>query len=241
MFAVKYRLVFAHHWSSHEFDWRPLPTTSSCLAALALAPWAQALLLQIPVAWQSSSPANISWSHTATDPAFTLQLVNTDEFHDTFSIANNVNPDADFDAFTLPVIPQGTYTLRAINVTNAGQVFDETPSFTIQGPPDSSTHSSAASTASASASASSGTLTVPASQTTASGSAVGSSTGFGVTVSNSGSAAASNTGATAASSGSSSSSAATPSNFNNGAASLPHLAPWAIAALSVVAGAAAIL
>ncbi|PIL31481.1 hypothetical protein GSI_06183 [Ganoderma sinense ZZ0214-1] len=210
---------------------------SSCLAALALAPWAQALLLQIPVAWQSSSPANISWTNVATDPPFTLQLVNTDEFHDTFSIANNVNPSADFDSFTLPVVPQGTYTLRAINVTNAGQVYDETPSFTIQGPPDTSSQSSAASTASAGAS---GTLTVPASKTTASGTAAGSSTGFGVTVSNSGSA-ASNTGAAAATSGRGSSAAATPSNFNNGATSLPHLAPWAIAALGVVAGAAAIL
>lgn len=79
----------------------------SCFAALVLAPWAQALLLQIPVDWQSSSPANISWTNTASDPPFTLELVNTDEFHDTFGIANNLNPSADFASFTLPVIPQG--------------------------------------------------------------------------------------------------------------------------------------
>ncbi|KAM5536026.1 hypothetical protein V8D89_010284 [Ganoderma adspersum] len=215
----------------------------SCLTALALAPWAQALLLQIPVDWQSSSPANVSWTNVATDPPFTLQLANTDEFHDTFSIANNVNPTADFVSLTLPVIPQGTYTLRAINVTNAGQIFDETPSFTIQGPPESSSQTSGASTSGSVSASASGSTTLTVSATTktgASGTAAGSSTGFGVTVSNSGSA-ASNTGAAAASSGSGSSSAATPSSFNNGAASLPHFAPWAAAALGVIAGAAAVL
>ncbi|TBU34401.1 hypothetical protein BD311DRAFT_280082 [Dichomitus squalens] len=201
----------------------------SCLAALALAPWAQALLLQIPVDWQSSSPANVSWTNTPTDPPFTLELVNTDEFHDTFGIANNVNPSADFISLTLPVIPQGTYTLRAINVTNQNQIFDETPSFTIQGPPDTSSHSSAAST-SASASASSATSSGTA--------AAASTSGFGVTVSNSNTGSASSVASTGAAAASSSGAAS--SNFN-GAASLPNLAPWAIAALGVVAGAAAAL
>ncbi|KAI1794044.1 hypothetical protein LXA43DRAFT_1059627 [Ganoderma leucocontextum] len=207
----------------------------SCIAAtLAFAPWAQAILLQIPVDWQSSSPANISWSHTSADVAFTLQLANTDEFHDTFSIANNVNPTVDFDSFTLPVIPLGTYTLRAINVTNVGQIFDETPSFTIQGPPESSSQSSTAST-SASASVSSnasGSTTLTVSVST--GTRAGSTSGFGVTVSNTGS--ASNTAAAGTSSA-----ASTPSSFNNGVASLPNLAPWAVAALGVLAGAAAAL
>ncbi|KAJ2983906.1 hypothetical protein NUW54_g10581 [Trametes sanguinea] len=102
--------------------------------ALALAPLASALTLQIPVDWHSSSQVNISWSNVASDPPFSLQLVNTNEFHDTFAIANNLNPSADFASFQLGVIPEGQYTLRAINVTNANQIYDETPSFTIQAP-----------------------------------------------------------------------------------------------------------
>ncbi|TBU50001.1 hypothetical protein BD309DRAFT_1064747 [Dichomitus squalens] len=212
----------------------------SCLAALALAPWAQALLLQIPVDWQSSSPANVSWTNTPTDPPFTLELVNTDEFHDTFGIANNVNPSADFISLTLPVIPQGYAILLVCRVKNQNQIFDETPSFTIQGPPDTSSHSSAASTsasasASSATSAKSATLTVPVSSGTA---AAASTSGFGVTVSNSNTGSASSVASTGAAAASSSGAAS--SNFN-GAASLPNLAPWAIAALGVVAGAAAAL
>lgn len=50
---------------------------------------------------------NVSWTNTATDPVFALQLVNTDEFHDTFSIANNLQPSADFASFQLGVVPAG--------------------------------------------------------------------------------------------------------------------------------------
>ncbi|KAI9057012.1 hypothetical protein FKP32DRAFT_1681758 [Trametes sanguinea] len=207
--------------------------------ALALAPLASALTLQIPVDWHSSSQVNISWSNVASDPPFSLQLVNTNEFHDTFAIANNLNPSADFASFQLGVIPEGQYTLRAINVTNANQIYDETPSFTIQAP--LSTSSSAASTSSAasssgSASASvtgSNTLTVPAASSTS---------GFGVTVS--GSSTGSGSSGTNTASATDSSNSVVPSNFNgsgNGAASLPRLTPWALAALGVVAGAAAVL
>ena len=77
------------------------------VAALALAPLVQGLLLQIPVDWASSSEVNISWTNTASDSVFALQLVNTDEFHDTFSIANNLQPSADFASFQLGVIPEG--------------------------------------------------------------------------------------------------------------------------------------
>ncbi|KAI0652370.1 hypothetical protein C8Q79DRAFT_937265 [Trametes meyenii] len=209
----------------------------SLVAALAIAPWASALLLQIPVDWHSSSQVNVSWTHTNSDPPFTLELVNTNEFHDTFSIANNVNPSADFASFQLGVVPAGQYTLRAINVTNQGQIFDETPGFDIGAPLSttsssaSSTSASASSSGSASGSASGSTLTAPAGSST--------SSGFGVTRSATGtSGSASNT----ASGSGTDSASATPTNFNgnNGAASLPRLAPWALSALGVVAGAAAI-
>ncbi|KAI1782987.1 hypothetical protein LXA43DRAFT_374686 [Ganoderma leucocontextum] len=47
--------------------------SSAPLPLLALASLAQTLL-QIPVNWQSNSPANISWSHTASNHLFPLGL-----------------------------------------------------------------------------------------------------------------------------------------------------------------------
>ncbi|RPD65080.1 hypothetical protein L226DRAFT_607334 [Lentinus tigrinus ALCF2SS1-7] len=211
----------------------------SVVAALALAPWVQALFLQTPVDWHSSSDVNITWTHNSTDVPFAFQLANTDEFHDTFSIANNLQPSADFASFQLGVVPAGQYTLRAINQTNENQIYDETPSFTIAAPisstvSSSSTSSAASSTASGSGSVSgSATLTV----TPSSGS---STSGFGVTVSAS-STAPGSSGTSNASGTSSSSSGASPSSFNNGAAALPRVAPLAFAALGVVAGAAIVL
>ncbi|KAI0660573.1 hypothetical protein C8Q70DRAFT_60702 [Cubamyces menziesii] len=206
------------------------------LSALVLAPLASALTLQTPVDWHSSSQVNISWASTPTDPTFSLQLANTDEFHDTFSIANNLNPSANFASFQLGVVPAGSYTLRAINITNEGQIYDETPSFQILAPV-STTASSTTSTSAATSGTNSATGTGSSTLTVS----AASTSGFGVTVSNT--ATGSNTASNTAS-GTASSDTAVPSNFNgsgNGAASLPRLAPWALAALGVLAGAAAVL
>ncbi|KAI0361070.1 hypothetical protein OH77DRAFT_1417270 [Trametes cingulata] len=211
----------------------------SFVAALALAPWTSALFLQLPVDWHSSSQVNITWSHNSTDPIFTLRLVNANQFHDTFAIAGNLDPSADFASFQLPVVPEGQYTLQAINVTDQNQIYDETPQFTI-GAALSTSSSAASSTASATSSGSasasvtgSATLTVPGSSAT--------SSGFGVTVSGSNTASGSGS---ATGSATTSSDSAVPSSFNgggNGAATLPRLTPWALAALGMVAGAAAAL
>ena len=84
-----------------------LTIMSSVVAALALVPWTQArIFLQIPVAWRSSSQVNVSWTHDAGDPIFSLQLAR-DIFHDTFSIANNVDPTRDFISLLLGVVPEG--------------------------------------------------------------------------------------------------------------------------------------
>ncbi|KAI0756497.1 hypothetical protein C8Q80DRAFT_1128924 [Daedaleopsis nitida] len=206
----------------------------SVVTTLALVPWAQALLLQIPVGWHSSSNVNISWSHQATDPPFTLQLFSIDAFHDTFSIANNVDPTTDFTAFQLGVVPEGQYTLRAINVTNTGQIYDETPSFTVGAPlPDSTTTTSSTSSARPS---STGTGSSAAGTTTVRPTS-GSTTGFGVTVSASSTTPAISDSATPTTSGSSDGSS---TNFN-GAASLSSITPLALAALGIVAGAAVAL
>ncbi|KAI0718931.1 hypothetical protein C8T65DRAFT_637414 [Cerioporus squamosus] len=210
----------------------------SVVAALALAPWAQALLLQIPVDWHSSSQVNVSWTHTDSDPAlFALQLAR-DIFHDTFSIANNLQSTADFTSFQLGVVPAGSYTLRAINQTNAGDIFDETPSFQIQDPVSSTATSSSTSAASSSTSGASGS--VSGSTTLTVSPTANSSSGFGVTVSATSTSPASS-GSSNASGTSSTSGSAAPSSFNNGAAALPRAAPLALAALGVVAGAAIVL
>ena len=101
----------------------------SVVAALALVPWTQArIFLQIPVAWRSSSQVNVSWTHDAGDPIFSLQLAR-DIFHDTFSIANNVDPTRDFISLLLGVVPEGwvlvilpgcqTLTLPAVTIPSA--------------------------------------------------------------------------------------------------------------------------
>lgn len=92
--------------------WRSVSETKfagscSLVAALALAPWSSALLLATPVDWHSSSVVNISWSSVASDPPFSFELVNTDAFHDTFALANNVNPTLNFLSFELGVVPVG--------------------------------------------------------------------------------------------------------------------------------------
>ncbi|KAI0639920.1 hypothetical protein C8Q77DRAFT_95590 [Trametes polyzona] len=211
-------------------------TKLSLVAALALAPWSSALLLQLPVDWHFSSQVNISWSHTDTDPSFSLQLAR-DIFHDTFAIANNLNPTADFASFQLGVVPEGQYTLRAINVTNANQIYDETPLFTISPPLSTSSSASSTSSAAASSGSASGsaTLTVPPGSS--------STGGFGTTVKPSNSASGTTGSGSNTASGTDASDTAAPTNFNgnNGAASLPRLAPWAVAALGVVVGAAAAL
>ncbi|TFK95004.1 hypothetical protein K466DRAFT_657327 [Polyporus arcularius HHB13444] len=208
----------------------------SVVAALALAPWAQALLLQIPVGWHSSSQVNVSWTHTDTDPVFALQLAR-EIFHDTFSIANNLQPAADFTSFQLGVVPAGSYTLRAINTTNVNQIYDETPAFNIDDPVSSST---TASSTSAASSSTSGSGSVSGSSTlTVSATGRSSTSGFGVTVSNTSPAATGTSNASGSST--SSSGSAAPSSFNNGAAALPRVAPLALAALGVVAGAAIVL
>ena len=127
----------------------PCAAKLSRLASLALVPGTWALFLQIPVGWQSGFPADIFWVNTANDIPFNLQVVNTDKSHDTFSLVSKVSPTADFAFFTLPIVPQGTYILRALNATNTSIVLDETPSFDIQGPPSfsfSSTSSSSTTT-----------------------------------------------------------------------------------------------
>ncbi|EPQ60277.1 hypothetical protein GLOTRDRAFT_108878 [Gloeophyllum trabeum ATCC 11539] len=190
------------------------------VAAAAVLPLVSALTLQTPSGLTSAGPATISWTAESTDPPFSLELVNQ-VFHNSFAIANNVQPGQGSLSLTLPIVPAGDgYSLEAVNVTNINQVYASSGDFSIA--PASSTTSSASSTSSGALSMSSGSLA--------------STTGSGITSAPSSSA--------TSPSGSSTSSAATTSvsSFSGavGQLNLGSAASYAAMLLAGVAGVAVV-
>ncbi|TFK56827.1 hypothetical protein OE88DRAFT_60676 [Heliocybe sulcata] len=92
---------------------------SRCSPSLAiLVPFVSALTLNAPSGLSSGGPATITWTSESTDPPFSIELVNT-VFHNSFAIANNVNPTLNSMTIALPIVPVGDgYTLEAVNVTS---------------------------------------------------------------------------------------------------------------------------
>ncbi|KAF7797180.1 hypothetical protein EIP86_008372 [Pleurotus ostreatoroseus] len=225
---------------------------SKLSALIAIAPLVSALTITTPTNWTSAGPAVIEWTTVSGDPStWSFELVNPTNFHQTFGIANNVNPSLGSLTLTLPAVPPGDgYSLEAVNITNINQVFASTGDFSIGA--EVSTTSSSASSTSASASSlvsgSASTTGASASVTGASNSS-GSTTGFGITVSSSGSgsAAAATSGASgstsgASGSGTSSSAGAAASAFNgsgsSGAMSISSdIASWVSMVFAAAAGA----
>ncbi|GJE86215.1 hypothetical protein PsYK624_022950 [Phanerochaete sordida] len=197
------------------------------LSTLALlVPFVHALSIDTPMSLNSSGPAHITWKTDAGDPAtWSLELVNTDIFHNSFAIANNVNPSQGAVDLTLPAVPSGAgYTLQAVNISNINQVYAQSGSFTVN-PPVSTTSSSMSSTSS-----SSGSSTVSAGSTPSA-----STTPFGITVSSSGSASQATSGS---GSGSSSGNDAQPTAFNgqgNGASTM-GIGSWIAMIAAALAG-----
>ncbi|KAF7976210.1 hypothetical protein HWV62_7400 [Athelia sp. TMB] len=125
--------------------------------ALTLAlPFVSALTLSTPKdnAWSSGGSATVDWTSSSGDPStFTLELSNT-AFHNSYAIANNVNPSSGSISFSLPIVPAGAgYTVIAVAIGNISDVYATTGSFSVAAAPSSSAVSSSAS-ASASGSAS---------------------------------------------------------------------------------------
>ncbi|KAF9011431.1 hypothetical protein BDQ17DRAFT_882158 [Cyathus striatus] len=119
------------------------------------------------------------------DTSFSLFLINED-FNDSFAIANNVDPSLQTITLTIPSVPvRDGYTLRATNPGNITDVFAETGSFSVGATTSTSSiaSSTAASQSGSSTVSGSGSGTVSASATSTR--PVGSSSSFGVTVSNS--------------------------------------------------------
>ncbi|EKM61425.1 uncharacterized protein PHACADRAFT_248020 [Phanerochaete carnosa HHB-10118-sp] len=205
------------------------------LSTLAvLLPFVHALTINTPTNLTSAGTATISWTTGPNDPStWSLELSNPNNFHNTFAIANNVDPAAGSINIPLPPVPSGDgYIIEAVNITNINDVFAMSGDFSIA-PAVSSTSSSASSTTSGLSSTSGSSA---ASVTSGSSGASASTSSFGTTVSGSSTPASSGTG-TSSTTGSSPS----PSSFNgNGAASMGVGSWFAMAAAAIAGGLVAV-
>ncbi|THH09820.1 hypothetical protein EW146_g8565 [Bondarzewia mesenterica] len=169
-------------WESCFNDTRPFDEMFNKLSVLvALVPFVAGLTLNVPDNLSSGGPATISWTTASGDPStFSIELLNT-IFHNSFAIANNVQPSLGSITIQLPAVPPGDgYTLEAVNITDINQVFATTGGFSIAAPSSSSVASSTSAASSASGSASGSGSSASASAT-----APSSSSSFGRTVSSS--------------------------------------------------------
>jgi len=106
---------------------------SKLCAVLAVAvPFASALTVDPITGANSGGQITITWSSAAGDPnTWSFFLVNP-VFHDTFAIANTVNPQPGALNVTLPIVPaDSNYQLEATNVGNQSDVFAISSTFAI--------------------------------------------------------------------------------------------------------------
>ncbi|KAL6304901.1 hypothetical protein BKA93DRAFT_254086 [Sparassis latifolia] len=102
-------------------------------ALAALLPLVSALTIQTPANWDSAIQANITWTSASTDPStWSFELVNPVNFHNSFGLANNVDPSTGVLLVELPVVPPGDgYLLQAVNISNINDVFAQSGDFAI--------------------------------------------------------------------------------------------------------------
>jgi len=209
----------------------------SKVALLALVtPLVAGLTLQIPQNPTSGGTVTIVWTSAAGDPStFTLELVN-DVFHNSFAIANNVQPTTGQITIELPSVPVGAgYTLEAVDIGNIGNVYSTTGTFSI-GPNAASTGVTTSTTGTGTGTGTStvkgtSSVTSPVVATTA------TTTGFGSTVPNSLSSLAttSGTSTSAASAATTSNAAMAPLKINSNIGAFSAVLFSAIAGAAIVA------
>jgi len=131
-----------------------------------VAPLVAGLTLQIPENPTSGGSVTIKWTSASGDPAtFTLELTN-ESFHNSFAIANNVQPESGQITLNLPVVPVGDgYTLEAVDIGNISNVYSTTGSFSV-GANAASSSSTSSGTSTTSTGTSASTLTSPLSSVT---------------------------------------------------------------------------
>ncbi|KAF9528118.1 hypothetical protein CPB83DRAFT_894608 [Crepidotus variabilis] len=142
-------------------------------------PLAACLQIAVPEHPTSQGTITIQWTSANGDPdTWSFELVNVD-FHDTFAIANNVDPAAQELTLTLPAVPaRDAYTIQAVNIGNITDVYATSGSFSIGAVSSSSASgSSTSSSGTGSSTSSASTNTGSTTRTSTSGSSTGTNTG----------------------------------------------------------------
>ncbi|KAF8142696.1 hypothetical protein K438DRAFT_2029962 [Mycena galopus ATCC 62051] len=149
-------------------------TFNLCASAVLLASLTAAVVINVPESPTSGAPVNITWTPDPTLPMFSVELVNTKNFHNSLAIDNSVNPALGSITLVIPDVPPSDgYSLQFCNVTDINDIYGESDEFSIAPtPPESSTTSTTVTGTLASASVASMTATMPMSGSTASMSAM---------------------------------------------------------------------
>lgn len=99
-----------------------------------LAPLVSAIGLSVPSNLVIGQPTTITWTHTPTDPRFTLFFMGTYVFDLRQIVGSDIDPSLGQITTTFPtdrVKPGETYLLKAVNVTWVDYVYNTSPAFTL--------------------------------------------------------------------------------------------------------------
>jgi len=102
------------------------------LAALPLVARAT-LTITTPTNWNASGLVTLAWTGDATDPTFSVELLNGGLLtFGALALLNNVSPTAGSASFSLGSVPVGSgYTIEFVNITNINQAYATSSPFSI--------------------------------------------------------------------------------------------------------------
>ena len=81
------------------------PPSHVCSALVVAAPFANALSLTTPSGWTSGGAETVQWNSDPTDPNQWSLFLENMLFHNTYAIANSVNPTNGEQNVSLPIVP----------------------------------------------------------------------------------------------------------------------------------------
>lgn len=102
------------------------------LAAIVASPLISAITLSTPTGWYRGASVEETWTSAPADPtSFDLVLVNPDDGVTKFKLSSDVPTSAEQVRFNVPAnVPVAdNYTMQAVNVTNWGQVYQQSGTF----------------------------------------------------------------------------------------------------------------
>jgi len=105
---------------------------AALLAALPLVARAT-LTITTPANWNASGLVTLTWTGDATDPTFSVELLNGGLLtFGALALLNNVSPTAGSASFSLGSVPVGSgYTIEFVNITNINQAYATSSPFAI--------------------------------------------------------------------------------------------------------------